>query len=188
MKEEILFIDNMVCYRCILIVKRLLEAENWNIVNIELGRVQAFPPKEDYSLQILSHKLENVGLRLRLDGYNLIARIKGIIVNYVYDDLATTDIPLSEIIIREVKLSYSYVSRHFSSSEQRTIEEFYQLHRLERAKRLLFQTNANIKSIAKRLKYKSAGHFSASFRKLTGETPSEFRNRGTYQAQSIDKI
>ncbi|SEQ57596.1 helix-turn-helix transcriptional regulator [Neolewinella agarilytica] len=188
MQEQTLYIDDMVCYRCILVVEQLLKEAGWKILEIELGYVRAIPPTANISLQGLSDGLRKVGLRLRQDGHNLITQVKGIIIEYVYDDLATMDIPLSEIIVREVEMSYSYVSRHFSSSEQRTIEEFYQLHRIERAKRLLFQTNTNIKSVAQRLKYKSPGHFSASFRKLTGETPSDFRAKGNYKPQPIDKL
>ena len=188
MQEQTLYIDDMVCYRCTLAVERVLKEEGWKIISIELGCVQTVPPENDSSLQVIADNLSKIGLHLRQDGYNLVARIKGIVIKYVYDDLATTDIPLSEIIVRQVELSYSYLSRHFSCLEKRTIEEFYQHHRIERAKRLLFQTHINIKSVAKRLKYKSPGHFSASFRKLTGETPSGFRAKDDYKPRPIDKL
>jgi len=188
MKEQTLYIDDMVCYRCVMAVERILEEADWKVLEIELGYVRTLSPADNAPLQGISDALRNVGLRLRQDGHNLVAQVKGIVIEYVYDDLATTDIPLSEIIVRQAELSYSYLSRHFSCSEKRTIEEFYQLHRIERAKRLLFQTNINIKAVAKRLKYKSPGHFSASFRKLTGETPSGFRAKDDYKPRPIDKL
>jgi AraC-like DNA-binding protein len=188
LQEQTLYLDDMVCYRCALAVERVLKEEGWKIISIDLGCVQTVPPVNDSSLHVIADNLSKIGLHLRQDGHNLVARIMGIVIEYVYDDLATTDIPLSEIVVRQVELSYSYLSRHFSCSEKRTIEEFYQLHRIERAKRLLFQTHINIKSVAKRLKYKSPGHFSATFRKLTGETPSDFRARSEYLPQPIDKL
>ena len=188
MQDRILYIDDMVCYRCILAVEQILKDAGWTVREIELGHVRVIPPAADASLDYISEHLSSVGLRLRQDEYNLIAQVKGTVIDYVYDDLATTDVPLSELIVRQVELSYSYLSRHFSCSENRTIEEFYQLHRIERAKRLLFQTNIKIKAVAKRLKYKSPGHFSVSFRKLTGETPSEFRAKDDYKPRPIDKL
>jgi AraC-like DNA-binding protein len=139
-------------------------------------------------LEEVDKRLSEIRLNLRKDGYDLVARIKALIIGYVYDDAATTDIPLSEIIVQDVKLSYSHVSRYFSKEEQRTIEEFYQLHRLERAKRLLFQTTTSMKEVARRLKYKSASHFSNFFRKGAGETPSDFRSNKDYTPQPIDKL
>jgi AraC-like DNA-binding protein len=188
MEEQTLYIDDMVCYRCILAVERVLKKSGWTILDIELGRVRAAPPAEESTLEEVAKDLSAIGLNLRKDGYDLITRIKGLIIQYVYDDVVSTDMPLSEIIVRDVTLSYSYLSRHFSRKEQRTIEEFYQLHRIERAKRILFQTTISMKEVAQRLKYKSAGHFSASFRKGTGETPSDFRAKGEYTPQPIDKL
>ena len=188
MQDRILYIDDMVCYRCILAVERILKDAGWKVLEIELGYVRAKPPFANSPLRGISDSLNKLGLCLRQDGHHLVAQIKGIVIEYVYNDLATTEIPLSEIIVRQVDLSYSFISRHFSSSEDRTIEEFFQSHRIERAKRLLFQTNIKVKSVAKRLKYKSPGHFSASFRKLTGETPSEFRAKGDYKPKQIDKL
>ncbi len=188
MEERILHVDDMVCYRCILAVKHVFEDAGWKVIEIDLGVVRALPPEGDASLSAIEFALEGIGLQLREDGYKLVAQIKGLIIQYVYNDNATMDVPLSEIITQKVDLSYSYISRYFSRSEQRTIEEFYQLHRIERSKRLLFQTEKSIKKIARRLKYRSAGHFSTSFRKLTGETPSDFRSKGSYTPIPIDKL
>lgn len=182
-----IYIDNMVCDRCISAVKRTADGLGYRIKSLSLGRLTGWPPPEDTDLSRLAGQLETQGFRL-LENAGVISRIKGLIIEYVYDDRADDDVRLSDLISRDVGMSYSHLSRLFSAREGRTIEQFYGLHRTERAKRLLHNTDAMVSQIAYRLHYGSGGRFAAAFRAATGMSPSEFRRRGEYEPIPLDEV
>ncbi len=57
-----------------------------------------------------------------------------------------------------------------------TIEKFYLAHKIERVKELLAYDDLNLADIAYKLHYSSVAHLSNQFKKMTGLTPSQFKN------------
>lgn len=189
MKKQNIYIDNMVCSRCKLAVRQVATNLGWRIDRIELGRLTGWPPEghTEY-LATLGRQLNSLGFRLREDHGGVVSRIKGLIVDYVYDDTADTSHSLSSLIRADIGQSYSHLSRLFSQEEGRTIVEFYRLHRMERGKQLLVQTYEPISNIAIRLNYGSAGRFTAVFKRDTGLSPTAFRARGKYVPRPLDEL
>jgi len=58
MKRKTLHIKNMVCNRCIKVVKEELEKLNYSIEKIELGEVVITSDKEKINLEIIKKVLE----------------------------------------------------------------------------------------------------------------------------------
>lgn len=74
------------------------------------------------------------------------------------------------------KLSVRQLTRGFRISRGCSIGEYLTQNRLEHAKRLL-EANASVKEVALSLGFASPANFSTTFRRATGETPSQFRER-----------
>lgn len=186
--KQSVYIDNMVCDRCITAVQQIATNLGWRVAHIELGRLTGWPPERDDCMGILTQQLASVGFEVRHDSGGVVSRIKGLIVSLVYDDYADARHALSELISADIGQSYSHLSRLFSQQEGRTIVDFYRIHRIERGKHLLALTDAPVSSIAYRLNYGSAGRFTAVFREATGMSPTEFRAGGAYTATPLDKL
>jgi AraC-like DNA-binding protein len=183
-----IYIDNMVCSRCTMVVRRIATQLGWRIDTVELGALNGWPPGNQDDMDRIASQLEAVGFRLRSGARGAISRIKGIIIEYVYDDDADATTPLSERISTGVGRSYSHLSRLFSKEEGRTIGEFYRLHRMERGKKLLSRTDEQVSSIAYRLHYGSLSRFTAAFKRATGLSPTEFREKGAYRPIPLDDL
>lgn len=187
--KHTIYIDNMVCDRCKIVVHQIVTTLGWRVDQIELGCFIGWPPgPPETALPILAQQLLLIGFRIRDQAGGVISRIKGLIIEYVYDDAADSSIPLSERIVEDIKQSYSHLSRLFSQEEGRTIGDFYRAHRMERAKQLLVNTDEQISQIAYRLHYGSLGRFTSSFGESTGMTPSAFRERGIHQPVPLDSL
>lgn len=188
MNEQDVYIDNMVCDRCILVVHQVASSLGWSIHRLELGRLTGSPPEGENMLERLGQQLSSLGFALRDDAGGVVSRIKGLIITMVYDDQADTSQTLSDIITSDIGQSYSHLSRLFSEEEGRTINDFYRLHRVERGKQLLVRSRESVSSIAFRLNYGSASRFTVVFRQDTGMSPTAFRARGEYVARQLDEL
>jgi AraC-like DNA-binding protein len=186
-----LYIDNMVCSRCTLTVRRIADELGWRIHRLELGQLAGWPPPgmpEQQVMQQLTERLRAVGFRVRRGAGGISSRIKGLIIEYVYDDSADDRLTLSELVSSNLQQSYSHLSRLFTRQEGRTISEFYRIHRMERGKQLLAHTDQQVSTIAYRLHYGSLARFTAAFKRATGLSPTEFRERGDYRPVPLDEL
>ncbi len=183
-----IYIDNMVCDRCKQAVSRVAANLGWRIQDLELGRLRGIPPGSTEDLQRLKTQLESLGFTLRQDYGGAVSRIKGLIVAFVYDDLADSSVTLSKLITDDIGQSYPHLSRLFRRVEGRTIADYYLAQRVERARHLLVTTEEPISSIAYRLHYGTPGRFAAAFREVTGCSPTEYRERGEYAPVPLDRI
>lgn len=187
MEEKTLHIDNMVCERCKLVVRGILEELGWEIHSLELGEVSGEVPLGFDVANELAPRLREVGFALATEG-SMSVRMKGLIIAYVNDDTKWENRLLSDVLAEAMDRSYGYLSRSFSDEVGRTIEDFYQAHRIERARQLLHQTDLPVSEIAPLLRYGTAAHLSNSFRRYTGQSPSAFRKSGEYTPKDLTTI
>ncbi len=137
MNEQDVYIDNMVCDRCICGTRWRTRLEH---PSAGAGPPTGSPPEGENMLERLGQQLSSLGFALRDDAGGVVSRIKGLIITMVYDDQADTSQMLSDIITSDIGQSYSHLSRLFSEEEGRTINDFYRLHRVERGKQLLVRS------------------------------------------------
>lgn len=186
--KETLIIKNMVCNRCIKVVKEELEKLNIKVESIELGEVTvsgtSFPYKE------IKRVLEDNGFELVEDKKaRLINRIKSIIIEIVHSDkLEQMDANFSEYLEKKLNTDYTYLSSLFSSVENITIEHYIILQKIERAKELLKYNELTLSEISYRLGYSSVQHLSNQFKKVTGFTASEFKLLTDNNRKPLDKV
>lgn len=186
-----LFIKNMVCNRCILVVRNELESLGSNIKNIALGEVELYNTIGKPLLDKIRSALIANGFELIEDRKaNLVNQIKGIIIKTIYDEKNVTDEHknFSEIIEKSIGRDYHYLSALFSSLESITIEQYIILQKIERAKELLKYGELTLSEIAYKLGYSSVQHLSNQFKKVTGFSASQFKKITTNMRKPIDKI
>lgn len=191
MKRKTLHIKNMVCNRCIKVVKEEIEKLNYGIEQIELGEVVITSDKEKFSREKIKKALEENGFEL-IDSRNanIIERIKILIINLIHHQSVEglPDINLSKEIVNETGLSYQYVSSLFSSTEGITIEKFIINQKIEKVKELLVYNELTLSEIAYNLGYSSVQHLSNQFKKISGLTPTYFKRLKEKKRKPLDKI
>lgn len=184
-----LYIKNMVCHRCKMVVKAELEKQGLHPVTIELGEA-VIEEKEirKEELARLSDSLQAVGFEL-IDNKRskIIEQIKTFIINSIHYKNEQPKKNFSELISRHIHHDYSYLSNLFSEVEGITIEQYIINQRIEKVKELLIYGELSLSQIAFELGYSSTAHLSNQFKKLTGLTPSRFKEIGRHNRKSLDE-
>lgn len=180
----------MVCNRCIMVVEDLLKQVDAIHISVNLGEVILQEPLTDEQKENFKNRLEQVGFEL-IDNkkIRLIEKVKNAIIKLVHQEnngLKTSN--LSDYIVREVNLDYTYVSNLFSEIENITIEKYFILQKIERVKELLVYDELSLSEIAFLLNYSSTAHLSAQFKKITGLTPSHFKQIKENKRKPLDKV
>lgn len=173
-----LHIKNMVCNRCITAVRNELLASGLHPVVVEMGVVQLEEEELDEESRVkLGARLIDLGFEL-LDNNRtrMIGQIKNLIIEKVHhsDDL-DDKVNWSTLISDQLFHDYNYLSTLFSSVEGITLEQYIIRQKIEKVKELLFYDEFNLSEIAVKLGYSSIAHLSAQFKKITGQTPSQFK-------------
>ena len=188
MEKKELHIKNMVCPRCIMAVRNILEQHAITIVHIELGLVIVDQELDKEQLIIIEKELLAIGFELLNDAQTqIVEQIKNIIIDQIYQ-ANSKPIVLSELLIDKLHKDYSSLSKLFSSTEGVTIEQYAILQKVERIKELLSYNQASLSEIAYQMGYSSVAHISSQFKKITGMTPSDFKKQHINHRNSIDKL
>lgn len=185
-----LYIKNMVCNRCIRVVREELEKLGLRVGRIELGEVDLVDGKT-IDLKKIQLVLEQNGFQLIEDKrVRIIERIKLAILKLVQLDHSVSPLRLnhSDYISRELGHDYHSLSSLFSSVENVTIEQYIILQKIERVKELLKYGELTLSEIAFEMGYSSVQHLSNQFKKVTGLTPSHFKDLKESLRKPLDKV
>lgn len=184
-----LFIKNMVCERCIMTVKDILNNQKMPYINVALGEVELSGKPTPEQLKDLDTALHKVGFSLIETRVNKIVEdIKQAVMEYLALGMESQDRKLSAFITDRIAYEYSYLSDLFSSIEGRTIEQFFILQRIEKVKELLVYDQLSLTEISYRTGFSSVHHLSAQFKKVTGLTPSHFKKIGAEKRKTLDSL
>ncbi len=183
-----LFIKNMVCDRCIWVVRRELEQSGYRVAQIELGRAVLDGPSAD--LVQIESTLERHGFSLLTDKTaRVVNQVKTLIIDLIQSGrIADLHITLSDYLSEQIGLDYAHLSHLFSSTESLTIEKFWIMQRVERAKELLSYNELAISEIATQLGYSSVAYLTNQFKQITGLTPAAYRNQNLTDRNPLDWI
>lgn len=190
MKTTELKIKNMVCPRCIKVVKEELEKLGHEIKDIKLGEVNIVGKINENQLSKVKEVLIKNGFELIDDRKSqLIEAIKNLIINAIhYDDLSEQNYIWSDLISKKLNLEYKYLSQLYSSVEGITIERYIILQKIEKAKELIVYNELTLSEIAWKLGYSSVAHLSNQFKKVTGMPPRDFKQIGIHKRKPLDKV
>ena len=184
-----LFIKNMVCNRCIMMVQNELDKLDLNVKNIRLGEVTFDKELIVEEKRKLDEALTLLGFQVIDDKKSLIIeKIKNIIIDLVHHQNNDAKINLSDVLSSQLHHDYNYLSNLFSDIEGTTIEKYFIAQKIEKVKELLVYDELSLSEIAFRLNYSSVAYLSNQFKKITGLTPSHFKQIKEDKRKPLDEV
>lgn len=172
-----LFIKNMVCIRCKLVVKDELTKLGLKYMTVELGEAELLETISSAQREQIRTALLQSGLELMDDKKSvLIQKIKNVIIEMVHYSEEPLTINFSQFLSEKLNHNYTYLANLFTEVQGTTIEKFIIAHKVEKVKELLVYNELTLTQIAYKLHYSSVAHLSAQFKKVTGLTPTFFKN------------
>jgi AraC-like DNA-binding protein len=191
MAAQTLFIKNMVCDRCIRVVREELQKLGFEVRAVALGEATVAPRPGTKELSQIRSSLRESGFDLLDDEKGrLVQETKNAVISLVRSDRSPGMPRLkdSEFIAKAVGRDYRSLSRLFSDQENMTIETYAILQKVERIKELIKYDELPLKEIAYRMGYSSLAHLSGQFRKVTGISAREFRNKKGPLRKPLDSV
>lgn len=184
-----LYIKNMVCSRCKMVVKSELEKLGLHPICIELGEIEIKESNIEKQKEELTVNLQAVGFALMDDKQSkIIEKIKNLIVELVHYQNNDTKLNLSDYLTQNILQDYNTLSHLFSEVEGTTIEKYFINQKIEKVKELLTYDELNLNEIANRLHYSSVSHLSNQFKKVTGFTPTFFKKMKNKSRKQLDDV
>lgn len=187
--ENTLHIKNMVCKRCIMVVKEQLERLGLHPVSVELG-IAILPDKvTDETCLAVKAALEPLGFELMDDKkLQVVEQVKDAIIELVHYSDSNLKVNLSDYLAGKFNRDYSVLSKLFSEITHTTIEKYLIAQKIERAKELLVYGELSLNEIADKLNYSSAAYLSAQFKRITGLTPGYFKKLKENKRKPLDEV
>ncbi len=182
-------IKNMVCNRCIMAVDSTFREAGIVPEKVSLGEVitrEEIPPDK---LQHIENKLNDYGFEIIDDiKSRIIQKIKNLIIDQIHYSKDDIKVNYSSYIESELNRDYTYLSNLFTSVEGTTIEHYIIHQKIERVKELLVYDELSLSEIAFKLGYSSVAYLSSQFKKVTGLTPSHFKQVGENRRKALDEV
>ena len=191
MSTDILFIKNMVCQRCILAVENVLKNSGIPFQQVITGEIHLLENITHEQNDLLSSNLVKIGLELIDKRMNqMIEKIKQLVIKKARNEVDEMEnkIKLSVFLSKHLHHEYTYISSFFSSIEGRTIENYFIEQRIEKVKELLVYNEMTLSKISYEMEYSSVAHLSNQFKKITGLTPSHFKQVGFQKRKLLDEV
>lgn len=179
----------MVCIRCKMMVKAELEKLGLRYTVVELGEAEIIEDISEEQHDQFKEALLKSGLELLDDKKSvLIQKIKNVIVELIHYSEEPLAINFSDHLSQKLNHNYTYLANLFSEVQGTTIEKFIIAHKIERVKELLVYNELNLTEIAYLMHYSSVAHLSAQFKKVTGLTPSHFKQLKNKRLSMLEVI
>ncbi|SEP21444.1 AraC-type DNA-binding protein [Niastella yeongjuensis] len=179
----------MVTRRCIIVVKDALEKLGIQYNEVILGEIDLTGHPSEAQLTQLRSALLSLDLALLEDKKTiLVQQIKTLIIKLIYHSDEPLIKNLSVYLSNQLHYDYTYMANLFSSVQGITIEKFYICHKIERVKELLMYDELSLTDIAFNLHYSSVAHLSAQFKKVTGLTPTHFKQNMGNKREVVENV
>ena len=184
-----LYIRNMVCSRCKMVVAAELEKAGIQPLHVELGEIELKKEPSAKQLQQFSNNIKQLGFEMIDDRKSkIIDKIKTIIIELVHHSKEELSENLSAHLSKKLHHDYSYLSNLFSEVEGTTIEKYFIAQKIEKVKELLMYDELSLSQIAFELGYSSVAHLSSQFKKQTGLTPTFFKSLKENKRRNIEEL
>ena len=184
-----LYIKNMVFSRCKMVVKSVFESIGINPITIELGEIELKNDIQENQKQELLKRLHLIGFDLIDDKKSkTIDKIKTLIIDLVQNKNNDLKTNLSDYISQELHQDNNTLSNLFSEVENTTIEKYFINQKIEKVKELIIYDELSLSEIAYSLNYSSVSHLSNQFKKITGFSPTYFKNIKTIKRKQIEDL
>ena len=185
----ILYIKFMVSLRCKMMVKEELQKLGLEYVIVDLGTVEILQDITPEQRALLKTNLAKSGLELLDDKRAvLIEKIKNVIVEMIHHSDELPKVNYSEYLSEKLNYDYTYLSNIFSEVQGITIQQFIIIHKIEKVKELLLYDELNLTEISYKLHYSSVAHLSKQFKKVTGLSPSFYKQLKQKRNNNLENL
>ncbi len=179
----------MVCSRCKMVVKSEFKKLGIIPLKVELGEVEIGDDLSETDKHKLKFNLQELGFEIIDDKKGrLIEKIKKLIIELVHTQNSELKSNLSDLLVANIHQDYHYLSNLFSEVEGITIEKYFIAQKIEKVKELLVYDELSLSEVAYQLNYSSVAYLSSQFKKVTGLTPSHFKNIKGVKRKPIDEV
>jgi len=184
-----LYIKYMVSLRCKMTVEEELKKLGIRYVIVELGMVNILEDITQDQHDQLKKNLLKSGLELLDDKKSiLIEKIKNVIVEMIHYSDELPKVNYSDYISEKLRYDYTYLANTFSEVSGITIQQFIINHKIEKVKELLLYNELNLTEISYKLHYSSVAHLSNQFKKVTGLTPSFYKQLKQKRKNNLENM
>jgi AraC-like DNA-binding protein len=182
-------IKHMVSNRCKMAVKTELKRIGLHPISINLGEIEILESITVEQRNELKKALLDAGLEL-IDSKRaiMVERIKNIIIEMIHHSDESIKQNFSDYLSEKTNRNYTYLANLFSETEGITIEQFIISHKIERIKELIIYDELNISEIAWKMNYCSVAHLSYQFKKITGLSPSRYKQLKIKNRNALEDI
>ncbi len=174
-------VKNMVCDRCIKVVKIELLINDIEFERVELGQIHFNKNLSSEEMITIKNILEKEGFEIvEAFDFKIVNQIKTLIIENIFHGRHKVfDQNYSTFLASNLDIEYCQLSRMFSELEGRTIENYIIQQKIERVKELISYNELTISQISYELNYSSSQHLSRQFKQITGITPTQYKNIGS---------
>lgn len=179
----------MVSLRCKMVVKAELNKLGLQDTYVDLGVAEIREDLTREQRETLKENLRKIGLDLLDDNRSILTeRIKNVVVDLIYYTDEVPKVNYSDYISEKLHYNYNYLANVFSEVKGITIQQFIILNKIERVKELLSYNELNLTEISYNLHYSSVAHLSNQFKKITGQSPSIYRQQKLGRSVNLEDM
>nr|WP_315171769.1 AraC family transcriptional regulator [uncultured Flavobacterium sp.] len=184
-----IYIKNMVCHRCIMVVQSELEKSGFTPLSVSLGEVVFEKELAVSDQESIAKILQNVGFEIIEDQKKQgVEKVKNLIIDLIQNHNSVLKNTLSDYLSTQLDCDYKSITTLFTELEGTTIEKYFIAQKIEKVKELLVYNELTLSEIAFQLQYSSVAHLSNQFKSVTGLTPSYFKNLRSERRIPIDQV
>lgn len=176
-KEKMtIYIKNMACLHCQMVVKSELEKLGVNKAVVNQGEVRITQDISPVKKQQLNLALKKSGFEL-MDPrkVTIVKRIRNIVDEMVHYSEEQMKSILPGYLSKKLRYDYEYLAELFSEVYNTTIEKYFVLSKIEKVKELLVYYRLNLTEVSYQLNYNSVAHLTTQFKEVTGISPCNFQ-------------
>jgi AraC-like DNA-binding protein len=183
------FVKNMVCNRCIKVIKNELFEAGVAVTKVELGRVVYKSKNIARDAKKLEKVLYENGFEI-LEGSDkiLVEKVKQSLIRLLENLPLQKSGTLSSYLSKQAETDYSRLSRIFSYTEKITVEKYFIKLKIEKVKELIQSKQYNFTQISQLLDYSNVNHLSKQFKAETGMSLTKYKTLNQNFINSLDQI
>ncbi|WP_031427711.1 helix-turn-helix domain-containing protein [Flavimarina sp. Hel_I_48] len=185
--EKTIYVKNMVCDRCIKVLRDELQKISVEVIQIKLGEIQVNLKKGQQD-QLVKVVEDNGFSIIDSEPLRIVEQVKITLVKLLDELPLILHENLSVYLSKKLNQDYAKVSKVFSVTEKITIEKYFIKLKIEKVKELIQANTQNFSEISQLLDYSNANHLSRQFKKETGMSLSMYKSQQENFRNSLDQI
>ena len=189
--KRVYWIKNMVCRRCLKVLKQELEEVHVQVLSLELGKLSVRMVEsvgKDIDSKVLQVIHSNGFEIAKSEEEMLVEEVKLTLIELIQELPTHIKEKTSEYLASTLSRDYKVLSRLFSKTENTTIEKYFIRLKIEKVKEMIQLQQYTFSDIAYMLDYSSVNHLSSQFKRITGMSMTDFKNSEEWERSFYDEI